>query len=173
MPSFFDHGPVCFIAVHRDLHASAAAGDASVEAVIIQACHVIFDLIYIDQRAGFRHIAAVQQYMQTNFLYAVFLGTSDQRLQVIDVRVDIAIGQQAQEVHRSMILALVYQFLPGLCGKHISAFDGLVYQLCALAVDLAAAQCIVADLTVPHITVARQTDSDTMCLDLCMRAIVP
>ena len=28
-------------------------------------------------------------------------------------------------------------------------------------------------ITVPHITVARQTDSDTMCLDLCMRAIVP
>ena len=47
IPSFLDHRPVGFVAVHRDLHTAAAAGDARVERVVVQIVHEVFDFIHI------------------------------------------------------------------------------------------------------------------------------
>ena len=85
VPSFFYHRPICLIAVHRDLHTSAAAGDAGMEVVIVQFCHVIFDILDIDQCARFRYITSVQQCMQANFLDTICLRTLHQRLEMVDV----------------------------------------------------------------------------------------
>ena len=67
----------------------------------------------------------------------------------------IAIRQQAQEVHLSMILALVDQCLPRIGLEDVAAFDRLIDQLGTLAVDLSASQCVMTDLAVSHISITR------------------
>jgi hypothetical protein len=59
-PAFFHQGPVGLVAVHGDVLAAAARGDAGVEAAALTGEEGLegFDVV---ERAGFRHVAAVEQ----------------------------------------------------------------------------------------------------------------
>ena len=77
--------------------------------------------------------------------------------EVMDVGMDVAVGQQTQEMQRlagNGVGDQVFQV-----SEHTACrFDGLTDQLRALRVDLAAAQRVVADLGVAHIIIGGQTD---------------
>ena len=91
--------------------------------------------------------------------------------QMRDVAVDVAVGQQAEEVEGlAGADAVGDQRLP--CGgfKKLAVFDRLADELGALRVDLAAAQRVVADLRVAHIVVGGQADGRPVRLEPSMRA---
>ena len=77
---------------------------------------------------------------------------------------NVAVGQQAQEMQGMAVLCIGNQVLPGLGPEHGAAFDALLHQLRALGVDLAAAQGIVAHLGVAHVVVGGQADGGAVSL---------
>ena len=88
----------------------------------------------------------------------------------MDVGVDVAVGQQAQEVHGLAGLGVGHQILPSLGSIQRAVLDGLAHQLGALRVDLAAAQSVVAHLGVAHILIAGQADGGAVSLQVSMGA---
>ena len=128
------------------------------EGIVVERGHEGFDIIHILQGGGGGHIAAIQQRVHAHIGHTLLLGVGNQRLEVGDVAVHVAIRQQADEVQGGFIgYAPAGQGLPGGGFKQLAAFDGFVYQLCALRVDLAAAQGVVAHLAVAHILIGGQT----------------
>ena len=110
--------------------------------------------------------------MNTHFLNTIFLSLFNQSLQMVDVRVHVSIRKQSEEMHLS-ILTVIYKSAPGFCFKDFTCFDIFIYQLRSLRINLSAAKCIVSYLAVPHIIIRRKSNSKTMCLDFCMRAVFP
>ena len=86
MPSFFDHGPVCFIAVHRDLHTSAAACYLTVKSAVriklLEEALKLFD-IYRSRSSGY--ISAIKQNVYSCLLDALVLGFCQHLEQVLDI----------------------------------------------------------------------------------------
>lgn len=79
---------------------------------------------------------------------------------------DVAIGQQADEVQGLAVLqAVVGQLDPGLRLVQRAGLDGLLHELGALGVDLAAAEGVVADLGVAHVVVGGQADGRAVRLE--------
>ena len=114
---------------------------------------------------GGRNVTAVQQDMAVDLLDALGVGLTQQGDQVVDVGMDVAVGQQAQEVHGlALFLGVGSQLLPGLGLVDGAVLNGLADQLGTLGVDLTTAQSIVADLRVAHILVAGQTDGGAVGL---------
>ena len=84
---------------------------------------------------------------------------------------DVAVGQQAQEVEGlALLLRVGRQILPDLGLEDQSGLDGLVHQLGALGIDLAAAEGVVADLGVAHVVVRGQADGGAVGLEPGMGA---
>ena len=90
--------------------------------------------------------------------------------EVMDVGMDVAVGQQTQEMQRLAGNGVGDQVFPGLGGIQRAVFDGLTDQLRALRVDLAAAQRVVADLGVAHIIIGGQTDGGAVGFQVSMGA---
>ena len=90
--------------------------------------------------------------------------------EVMDVGMDVAVGQQAQKMQRLAGNGVGNQVFPGLGGIERAVFDGLANELRALRVDLAAAQRVVADLGVAHIVVSGQTDGGAVGFQVSMGA---
>ena len=89
---------------------------------------------------------------------------------MMDVGVDIAVGQQAQKMHGLAGNGVGHQLLPGGGCVQRAVFDGLAHQLGALRIDLTAAQCVVTHLTVAHVVVTGQTHGGAVCLQPGMGA---
>ena len=90
---------------------------------------------------------------------------AQQGQQVADVGMDVAVGQQADEVHGLAVFHAVFrQIHPGFRREQLAVFDALAHQLGALGVDLAAAEGVVANLGVAHIVIAGQTDGGAVGL---------
>ncbi len=83
---------------------------------------------------------------------------------------DIAVGQQTQEVEGVAGLGILHQIAPSLGCEQGAVFDGFAHQLCALRVDLTAAQGVVTHLGVAHIIVRGQTDGGAVGLQISMGA---
>ena len=93
-------------------------------------------------------------------------GLFQHRDQVADIGMHIAVRQQAQKMQRLAVFqAIVRQVFPGLGLEQAAVFDGFAHELCALGIDLAAAQRIVPDLGVAHIVIRRQADGGTVGLE--------
>jgi hypothetical protein len=161
-PTARDHGPVRLVAVHRNLHAAAAGGDRHIETVVTQARQKQFERIDIVQRGGLPDIAPVQQDVNADPLDAFGLGPHQHGLQVVDVRMDIAIREQAQEVERPTALRRADHVRPGLSVPEAAAVDRFGHQLGALSKHAAGAEGVVADLAVSHILVAGHADGRTV-----------
>ena len=91
--------------------------------------------------------------------------------QVMDVGVDVAVGQQTQKVHGLAAVGIGNQLLPGFGSVQGAVCDGLAHQLRALRIDLTAAQGIVAHLAVSHILIGGQTDGGAVGLQISMGAV--
>ena len=97
---------------------------------------------------------------------ALGLGLLEHGDEVADIGMHVAIGQKADEVHGGMaVLAVIGQLAPGGRYKNLAAFDGLIHQLGALGIDLAAAKGVVAHFGVSHIVIAGQTNGRAVGLD--------
>ena len=79
---------------------------------------------------------------------------------------DVAVGKQTEEMQRLLVfLAVGNERLPGLRLIQRAGFNGLADELCALGVDLAAAERVVADLGVAHVVVGGKADSRAVRLE--------
>ena len=137
---------------------------------IIQFRQLLFQRIDIFQGAGLRHITAVQQDMHPHLMQAFFFRLLQHGKQVIDMGMDIAVRKQAQEMHdTAMFLYLRRGFGPGFRRKDRTAVNGFLHQLGTLRINLSAAQGIVSDLGIAHVTVGRQADSRARSSDCRMR----
>ena len=163
-PAGFHHGPVGLIAVHGDLHTAAAGGDGVVAALGIQLRQDLLQPVHILQSGGGGHVTAVQQNMAVDLFGAFGVGLLQHGDQVGDVGVDVAVGQQTQEMQRLAGQGIVQQLLPGFALIERAVFDGLADQLGALGIDLAAAKGIVAHLAVAHVIVGGQADGGAVGL---------
>ena len=163
-PTGFHHGPVGFITVHGDLHTAAAGGDGVVAALGIQLRQNLLQLVHILQSGGSGHVTAVQQDMAVDLFGAFRMGLPQHGDQVGDIGVDIAVGQQAQEMERLSGQSVGQQLFPGFALIQGAVFNGLADQLRALGINLAAAKGIVAHLAVAHVIVGGQADGGAVGL---------
>jgi hypothetical protein len=97
-PAARDDVPVGLVAVHRHDHATAAAGDAIVAAVGREGGERGLEAVDVKQRGAAGDVAAVDQHVHAGRLDALGRGALQHRDQVIDVAVDVAVRQQADEV---------------------------------------------------------------------------
>ena len=176
VPAAIDHAPVGVVAIHGDVHAAAAGGNAGVEICIIDAGKEGFEGFNVVKRAGFRHVAAVEQSVDTHRLDALFLGADDHRFQVVDVAMHIAIGKQADEMDNAGLavdsgLGAGDDLLPGLALPDGTGGDGVGDQRGALTVNLAGADGVVADFRVTHVFVRRHADGGTVGAQTDVRVI--
>jgi hypothetical protein len=100
LPAAGDHLPVGLVAVHGDDHAPAAAGDAIVAAVLREVGEDLLEAIDVEEGGAAGDVAAVDQDVHAGPLHALAGGALQQGDQVIDVAVDVAVGEQADEVQR-------------------------------------------------------------------------
>ena len=169
-PTLLHHGPVGFVTVHGDLHTAAAGGDGVVAAVGAQLGENLLQHFHILQRGGSGHVTAVQQNVAVGLLHTLGVGLPQQGDQVVDIGVDVAVGQQAQEVHSLPGQGIGNQILPGFRSVQSAIFDGLAHQFGALRVDLTTAQRVVTDLRIAHILIAGQADGGAVGFQVSMGA---
>ena len=169
-PALLHHRPVGLVAIHGDLHTAAAGGDGVVAALGVQLGKHLLQHVHIFQRGSGRHVTAVQKDMAVGPLHALGVGFPQHGDEVMDVGMDIAVGQQPQEMQRLAGNGVGDQVFPGLGGIQRAVFDGLTDKLRALGVDLTAAQRVVADLGVAHIVVRGQTDGGAVGFQISMGA---
>ena len=158
-PSLFDHFPVCFVSIHRDLHSAAAGSDHNIEIVIAKSFDKIFKRIYIIESGSLSDIASVEKYMDSNAANAVVFGAFNHCAKVIYMGMHVSVGEKSEEMECSVRRLYIFNKLfPALAFKHFAAFDRFRNELCALCEDLTGAERIVSNLGISHIVVAHKTD---------------
>jgi len=152
-PATLDDGPVGLVAVHGGDHAAAAGGDAVAPIRPgVDGAQVLFELLQVGVGAGLRNIASVEQRVDVELTHAVAVGAADHGEQVIDVRVNIPIGEQPEQVQRLAVGdAAAGHLLPHLAREQATVVDGLGHQFGALIEDASRAESVVANLTVTHV----------------------
>ena len=165
-PALFDHRPVGLVAVHGNDHAAAAGGDLVFMLRVVQFRQNGLQLINIVQRTCRGDIAAVEQDVAVDLFESHLARLFQHRDQVRDIGMDVAVGQQADEVQRPAVLqAVVRQVAPRLGLVQGAGLNGFLHELCALRIDLAAAEGVVADLGVTHVVVRGQADGGAVGLE--------
>ena len=168
VPAPLHHGPVGIIAIHSQVHAAATGGDAVVST--LKARKEILQGPDVVQGGGGIHITAIQKGVDTNPLDAILVCLAHHGLQVVNVRVDVAIRHQPDKMEGSPLLRsrqhILGKLLPGGVAEHLAGGDGGAHQLGTLGKDSAAAHGIVAHLGVAHVIVAGQTHRSTVGLQL-------
>ena len=159
LPAAFDHRPVGVVAVHGDEHASAAGGDAGIAALGLQGLEELLEGQDILQGGGLADVASVQEDMNADALDALGGGVLHHRLEVVDVGMDIAVGEESDEMQRGVVAEDIGgNFLPAGVLEHLAVGDGVGDQLGALVEDASGAHGVVSDLGVAHVGVGGQSD---------------
>ena len=167
VPAVLDHLPVCFVTVHGDLHSAAAACDLCAEATVIERSEERFEGLNVFERGGFTDVTAVEKDVDANVLYAFSLCLFNHCLEVVDVGMNVTVGEQTDEVERGAVCNTVAgKALPGFALEHSAGFDGFGNELCALRENLTGAERVVTDLGVTHIVVGHQTDGSSVRAEL-------
>ena len=119
-PALADHVPVCAVAVHGDVHASAAGSDAVVKPLGVETFEVFFKGENVVERGGLGNVASVEKDVEADGFDAFLFRFFDHAFEVVDMAVDIAVGEEADEVHGSAFLGFFHGFFPGFAFKHFS-----------------------------------------------------
>ena len=157
-PAALDHAPVGLVAVHGDAHAATAGSDGGVKIGAIEAGEEGFEGLDVVQGGGLAHVAAVDERMHAHGLDAFLLGLGDHGLEVVNVAVHVAVGEEAQEVDGAALLACSHHVLPALSVPHGAGVDGLGDELGPLGEDAAGADGVVAHFGVAHVVIGRHAD---------------
>ena len=172
VPAALYHRPVSLVAVHCDLHTSAAACYPALECAVVQLLEQILELLDVDLRSLRGNVTAVQQGVYSYLGDTLGLSLLYHVEQVLDVGMYVAVGQQTDEMHGGVLALYVSsQFLPCVGFVHLAALDALVNELCALRVDLTAADRVVTYLGVAHVVVGGQTYRVTVRLEAGVGAV--
>ena len=103
---------------------------------------------------------------------ALLRGVLHHRLQVVDMGVDIAVAEEADEMQgRIVLLDIVGDFAPSLAGEHLLRGNGVGDELRTLVEDTARAHRVVSDLGVAHVSIAGQANGNPVGLQLRVGAI--
>ena len=167
VPAALDHRPVGVVAVHRDVHASAARGDFIVHAAGIEALEPSFEGIDIVEGGSFADVASVDQGVDARGLHAFFLGLLEHGLEVVDVRMDVAVRKKSDEMELAAgFFDIGDELFPGVAGEHRAGFEGGGHELRPLSEHASAADRIVADFAVSHVFVRGESDGGSVGLEL-------
>ena len=168
VPAALDLLPVRAVAVHRNVLPAAARGDAVIEALRVIRRQEGLEGLDVFERALLAHVAAVEEDMDANLLDALDRAARDHRFEVVDVRMHVAVGEEADEMDGPAgraLLDVADELLPGGALEHRSRRDGVGDELGALRVDAAAADGVMADLGVAHVLVGGQADGQAVGLE--------
>ena len=92
--------------------------------------------------------------MYADTCHALCLGLLYHGFEVVNVRMNVTVREQAEEMKCAAgLFDVADQCAPGVGGKHFARLDGLCNQLCSLRKHLPGAECIVTHLGVAHIVV--------------------
>ena len=91
-------------------------------------------------------------------------GRSD-RLEVIDVRVHVAVVREPDEVQRARFAPRAISCCQVGAVEHRARCDRVVHELRALSEDPARAERVVTDLAVAHVVVGRKSDGQAVGSD--------
>jgi len=100
LPTLAYHIPVCIVSIHGDDHAAAAAGNPCIEGSIVQRNKKSLEGVEVFKCTDLADIAAVEQGMDANLCNPILLGLHDHSLEVVDVRVNVSVAEQTDEVQR-------------------------------------------------------------------------
>ena len=163
LPPPLHDAPVGLVAVHGDDHAPAAGGDEVVEPVAPVGAEALLEAVDEGGGGPLADVAAVGQDVDPEVGHAVAGGAVDEGQQLVDVAVDVAVGEEPDQVERGLAgLRALDDGLPDVTLEEGPGRDGLVHQLGALVEDPAAAQRVVADLAVAHVVVGGQPGGDAV-----------
>ena len=107
--------------------------------------------------------------MDTDLLHAFRLSPLNHAFEVIDMAVDISIGEESDEVHGSAFFCLFDGFLPGSALEHFSGLDCLGNEFGPLSENTSASHGVVTDFAVAHIGIGGKSDSGSMGFQRCKR----
>ena len=167
VPAVFNHLPVCFVTVHGDLHSAAAACDLCAEGSIVERSEECFEGFNVFESGGFANVTTVEKDVNAYVVYAFSLCLFNHCLEVVDVRVNVTVGEESEEVEsRAVCYAVAGETLPGFAFKHSAGFDGFGDELCALRENLTGAECVVTNLGVTHVVVGHKTYGSAVSAEL-------
>ena len=157
VPAALDHRPVRFVAVHGGGHPPAPGSDAVVAPVGAQLLEQSLEGLHVLEGAGLPHVPAIEEHVDPSLGHAVFGGPAEHRVQMLLVAVDVAVGEETDEVERlTALLDLGHCLLPDLALEDLPALDGQLDPLGALVVNATGPEGVVAHLAVAHVVVAGQ-----------------
>ena len=93
LPTLADHIPVRSVAVHGNVHASAAGSNAVIETLRVDLFQVLFKRDDVIKSGCFRNIASIQQNMETDGFDALLFRLFHHAFEVVDMAVHIAVGK--------------------------------------------------------------------------------
>jgi hypothetical protein len=94
--------------------------------------------------------------VQEALAHALRVGAPDEREQLVDMAVDVAVRQEADEVQRGAARDdLGHEIAPGRAPEQRAGGERCAHQLRALIEHPAGAERVVPDLAVAHVGVAR------------------
>jgi hypothetical protein len=163
VPAFLDHIPVGFVAIHGDVHPATTRGNPGVKTAAADFGQEGLERQHIIESTGLGDVPPIDQDVNPHRRHAFFPGAQDHCPQVIDVAMDIAVGEETDEVdHAAPALGAGNDLLPGGTLPDRARGDGAGDQGCALTVNLTGADRIVTDLGVAHVLVGRHADGNAM-----------
>ena len=137
-PACLNHSPVCFVSVHSYLHSAAAACDSDIKAIGTEIGKELLEGTNVIKRTCLTNVSTVQKNMNSYLTNAGVLRFLNKRLKVINVRVNVSVGEKAEEMKGAVIiLYAVNEKIPCLGRKYRTVFDRLRNKLCALRKNLA------------------------------------
>ena len=165
LPAEVNHSPVGFVSVHGDLHSAAAGRDLDIAVFVGEIGDECFEGIDVFKRGGFAYVTAVEEDVNADILDAFSLCLLQHSLEVVDMAVHVAVGEQTDEVEGGVIgLHAADEGLPGFGCEHLAGFNGGRNQLCALSEHLTGAESVVAYFGVAHVIIRGKTDSGAVSL---------
>ncbi len=152
-PAFSHFIPVA-IAIHHDALATAAAGEAVIEPVLfIDMAEIRFQLADIFLRRLNADIASVEQRMHAQTPHALRKGVTNQRPEMGQMGMDIAIGEQSDEMQRSIRPGDLHHLFYGLGLKKRAIGNGAINTRRPLIKNPASPHGQMTDFRAAHILV--------------------
>ncbi len=163
LPASVDHRPVGLVAIHRDVHAAATGSDAGREIGAADLRQKSFERQDVVERTGLRNIAPVEQNVHPHRPHTLFPGTLDERAQMVQMAMDVAVGEQTDEMDRAARrLGAGDNLAPGGPLPDRTGGNRVGDQRGALAIHLPGPDRVMTHLRVAHVLVGRHAHGSTM-----------
>ena len=165
VPAALHHVPVGLVAVHRQQHATATAGDARVR----QGGELLLEGGDPRERAPLGDVASVGERVDTDARHALVVGARDERTEMRDVAVHVAVAHEADQVERAAPRR-GDDLTPGGPLPDRAAGESVLHELGALIHDASGAHGVVAHLGVAHVRVRGEPHGAPVRAEQAVRA---